>query len=98
MSRKLLAFLLSEFKVVRIICKNEGCGAVTELPMEGLGIGKSFHSCPVCDRILFEPDASVNNATYQGVRGLGLILNSIAKNDKHADIEFVIPCKDDKVT
>jgi hypothetical protein len=52
MSRKLLAFLLSELRTVRVICKNPACGAVVELPIERLGVKMHDARCRVCDTAL----------------------------------------------
>jgi hypothetical protein len=50
MSRKLLAFLLSELKIVRVICKSAKCNGngVTEIPIGR--IRNTFDSpvCPIC--------------------------------------------------
>ncbi len=49
MSRRLLAFLLSELKTVRVICPRKECGAVTEVTVEQLGLRFDREpACPVC--------------------------------------------------
>ena len=47
MSRKLLIFLLSELQVVRVICKAEGCGAVSEV---GIAQAEEMFAEPYCKR------------------------------------------------
>ena len=53
-SRKLVSFLLSELKTVRVICKSDGCRVVTELPMDQLvkRFGGETVSCPHCGGFL----------------------------------------------
>jgi hypothetical protein len=53
MSRELLAFLLSELQIVRMVCqgkRNNGpCGHVIELPLEQLGtFFNQVSGCPFC--------------------------------------------------
>lgn len=50
MSRRLLAFLLAELKIVRVVCPRPSCGAVTEVTVEHLGtrFADSHPFCPVC--------------------------------------------------
>jgi hypothetical protein len=47
MSEKLLRFLLSELKLVRLLCKKDGCvGGVVELPLNRLTVIRG--GCPLC--------------------------------------------------
>jgi hypothetical protein len=48
MSRKLLAFLLSELQTVRVICKNSACRGVIELPLSHLAAKLHDATCPLC--------------------------------------------------
>jgi hypothetical protein len=48
-SRKLLAFLLSDLETVRIRCMNKSCNGIIELKVEHLGTNQSAAKCKVCD-------------------------------------------------
>ena len=87
MSRKLFAFLLSELKTVRLICKNPKCGGVTELTVERLGT-KFFDKaeCPLC-RAEFFGDRQVLNPLLQ----LARTVQEIQKRSAVVEVEFVLP-------
>ena len=84
MSKHLLSFLLSELRIVRVICGH--CHDVVELPIERLGTRVTDGTCPLCKRDLLPRDQAdlllrLDNAI------------SALKDCKKVDIEFVIPAK-----
>ena len=90
MSKKLFAFLLSELKTVRIICKHDNCGVVVEVPVDKLNDkfgGSGAVKCIHCGRLLTEfsiaavnPFSMVHHAIIESQR-----------KDAKFDIEFVLP-------
>lgn len=78
MSRKLLAFLVSELSVVRIVCAK--CRAASEVTVEQLSGGQSF-GCRYCDTQMQAHDT------------LAALARSILflKNYKGFEVEFVLP-------
>lgn len=96
MSRRLLAFLLSELKLVRLICQRPQCAAVTELSVEALGFrfDKRTPGCPVCGSDfagVAAGDRDQQNALVRladailAIQGAG---RSIAPG---VEVEFVLP-------
>jgi hypothetical protein len=83
-SRKLLAFLLSELKTVRIVCKHDGCGVVTEMPLNQMDQKMTGPYCPACRRPLAQTKDNPFMLLAQGVRGLEAFLSVV-------DLEFIIP-------
>lgn len=81
MSRKLFAFLLSELKTVRIICKN--CNVITELPIADLADKFKAPKCPSCKNSI----ASENENPFV------LLARSLAwfAGENRVDVEFIIP-------
>jgi hypothetical protein len=56
MSRHLLAFLLSELKTVRVICKNKNCGVVAEVSLNELAVSTGqFGRCAFCNMTFGHP-------------------------------------------
>jgi hypothetical protein len=88
-SRKLLAFLLSELNTVRIICKRAECGAITEIPISSMAKMFSGNWCPACQHQFVEefPGKPVPP------RRLVELANAIAavKDVQAIDLEFVLP-------
>jgi hypothetical protein len=91
MSRKLLAFLMSELKTVRIICQQDGCGVIAEIPIEELDSKMSGPNCLFCKR----PFTAVPDNPFvllaKAARKFKLCSNEV-------QIEFVIPDDGDKST
>lgn len=85
MSRKLFAFLLSELRLVRVICKRGGCGGTLELPITELYRVASA-TCPICKED-FHPSGTDPN-TFGKLKAA--IEEALQAKDKFA-IEFVIP-------
>lgn len=83
MSRKLLAFLLSELSTVRVLCKK--CGGVIEFPCEKLAFYFQSPKCPLC-RHDFGPSDDDNPfaAIAKAVATFKLIHGQV-------DVEFVLP-------
>lgn len=96
MSRRLLAFLLSELKTVRVICPRPSCAAVTEVSIEQLGSRFSDRTpgCPLCrhefvgvsakDHEQHNPLARLSEAIL-AIQGDGKL------NKPNVQIEFVLP-------
>lgn len=98
MSRKLLAFLLSELAVVRIICK--ACGVVTEMSIEQMGtrLAGNYPSCPCCQKEFVGLSVSARAAAQQAQNPLTQLAQAIQELQAHSkanaravDIEFVLP-------
>lgn len=89
-SRKLVTFLLSELKTVRVICKHRGCGVVTEMPTNQLTVRfvGNQAACPHCRGILFHesPLHTVTPAV-----ALAYLAAESVRADAMYDIEFVLP-------
>ena len=87
MSRRLLAFLLSDLDTVRILCRRPGCGGVTEMPVANVAARFADPRCPVCQAELLPGNAAGTNALTQLARAVTAL-------QAHADkvgVEFVLP-------
>lgn len=95
-SRKLVSFLLSELKTVRVICKSDGCRVVTELPMDQLvkRFGGETVSCPHCGGFLCQsPPGNFFNLQKIPINPLFMLAHAAeeaAKPTARFDIEFVL--------
>jgi hypothetical protein len=90
MSRKLFAFLLSELKIVRIICKRNECNGIIELPTSELRRASSA-KCPKCG------DDFISNGFDPNVLGdldKAIEAATCEKSARKFQIEFVIEDKD----
>lgn len=99
MSRKLLAFLLSELKIVRLICqgKRDGkpCGAVIEVPLDNLGsvfINGDNCRCKVCSEEFAVHDQGGNR--HDAFKRLAEVVTAIKAVREHVEVEFVLPDTD----
>jgi hypothetical protein len=86
MSRKLLAFLLSELKTVRVICKRDGCGMIYELPVAELETRFKNMTCPACKNLL-------GHGNENGFAWLSAAVRAFATVKDWVELEFVL--KDD---
>ena len=87
MSKKLLAFLVSELAVVRLICKRPGCGVVVEMPVAALaGSPDPPAACPACRRD-YGPFGNPGNALAR----LAQAVKDIQHHAANSDVEFVLP-------
>lgn len=91
MSRKLLAFLLSELKTVRIICKHPACGVITEMPLDKLAGKLCTGQCPACQKAI----ASVSQDSNAFLL-LAKAAQLFAARKDDVEIEFVIPDNGDE--
>jgi len=84
MSKNLFSFMIGELKVVRLICKQNNCGAIAEIDVAKLSKRKSF-ACPCC-KVSYEdsPDGPLFR--------LGRAIAEI-ENNAELDVEFVLPVK-----
>jgi hypothetical protein len=85
MSRRLLAFLLSELKTVRLICQNPKCGRVAEMTPEKLAVGN--HQCAFCNFDF----AETGRPTVIPLDMLGKAILAAQAIEKQVQVEFVIP-------
>jgi len=88
MSRKLLAFLLSELATIRIICRNGMCGAITEIPINRLADTMKANCCPVC-RSPFCNQQLERPPNW--LARLAEVLTGLQKTADLVDVEFVLP-------
>lgn len=100
MSRKLLAFLLSELNTIRVKCPT--CRVVTEMPVEKLAsIDKNCKQCnsPLGFPEQTKPETDLVHGQRQTISSLAVMADAIKKiksaieNNTHpiAEVEFVIP-------
>jgi hypothetical protein len=86
MSKKLLEILLSELKIIRLVCAKQGCGGIAEIPIGKL-ISVPHLGCPVCGQSF---NVNIPNEGFplailcQGINFLN------AQSDKF-QVQFVIP-------
>lgn len=88
MSEKLLRFLLSELKTVRVLCKDAACGAITEMPIGKLDamLRAKQCACPVCGRsFLSPPDVGQNYFAM-----LAIAIAGLAAIKSNVEVEFVL--------
>lgn len=90
MSRHLLAFLLSELSIVRLICHGPNCGAIVEIPIERLR-HQVHRECPVCKQS-FDPTKSGDSALQQ----LAVAIERLQQLSKVVDLEFVLPAESER--
>ena len=86
MSRKLLAFLLSELKIIRLICKRQSCGGVIEVPVDKISPEKfDAPKCPLCGHTLLtvHPDQNPILKVASAVTAMQRLKNDF-------EIEFVL--------
>ena len=86
MSRKLLAFLLSELNTVRILCRK--CSAVAEMPLADLG-RQPGHACRFCNAPFSLPPK--NPGPFAA---LAQAIGELQKMNSAVDVEFVLPDKE----
>ena len=82
MSRKLLALLLSEIQVVRVICCK--CKTVIELPIGELA-RTGVNACPQC-KANFDPSARGENL----LQDLALVVQHLQTLQDRVEIEFIL--------
>jgi hypothetical protein len=87
MSRKLLAFLLSELTVVRIQCKS--CNKIIELKPEELAQQFSSGYCPLCEKPM-----TVERLDKNPFCQLANAVESFKRHAKFVDVEFVLEDKE----
>jgi hypothetical protein len=83
-SRKLLAFLLSELKTVRILCKKEGCRGIIEVSIEDLPGKLDGCQCPFCK-------TSFRLANEDNFALLAKAIGNLARISDKVDVEFILP-------
>lgn len=86
MSRRLLAFLLSEIKTVRVACPR--CAAVTELTVEQMGYRLDDLRCPVCRA---EWTEFIGGELENNLKRLGKAIADFQKVPGAKHIEFILP-------
>lgn len=97
MPRTLSLLRLSEVSTVRVVCKHDGCGVGTELPVGQLIklFGKETVSCPHCNGILCRAPAAnhfgLQNIPLTPLFMLAHAAEEAAKQGSKFDIEFVLP-------
>lgn len=87
MSEKLIKFLLSELKTVRVHCRHKGCGAIIEIPTADLGRKFGGGHCPICQQLLQLPGD--NNGFIQ----LAEAVKNLTGAKSNVEVEFALPEK-----
>lgn len=91
MSEKLLRFFrLSEIDTVRLVCKQDDCGAIVEIPLKHLAQSK-YRACIACGRP-FEIAGAADDPDHWLKRfaEAAIALNAAKK----LKVEFVLPGKE----
>jgi hypothetical protein len=88
MTRKLLAFLLSELKTVRLICQQERCGAVTEVSIAKMRTKFTGGACPLCDA-QFVPERLDGKSNALVL--LAFAIQELQEQTGTIQLEFVLP-------
>jgi hypothetical protein len=86
MSEKLIRFLLSELKTVRVLCQHPNCNTVVEVSVEDLPTKYQGAICPLCRNTIQAPQ-------YNNLVTLGTALRGLASSEDRVKVEFVIPDK-----
>ena len=87
MPRKLFAFLLAELHVVRIICRQAGCGAVVEVAVAQVAARMTTPRCAVCGADLLGPYGGPGNDLVK----LAAAIEALKAHGKTVGVEFVLP-------
>lgn len=90
MSRKLLAFLLSELDTIRLICQRDACRAVTEVNFARMDSIGSSGVCPVCKHELYPGAGQFNNPLARLANAIQAV-QVAQKSPDAAQVEFVLP-------
>jgi|SRR5450755_964804 hypothetical protein len=91
MSEKLLRFfLMSEIRTIRLVCKNEGCGAIVEVPIEKLEQDK-WKTCRGCERPFGVTD---QHSQLNWLQQLSQAIAGLRKAADDLEVEFVLPAKE----
>ncbi len=92
MSKHLLSIAIEELGTIRLICRFQDCGTITEVRVEKIPQSGNF-LCPGCGKNFFENDLAKEPLLYLS-KGLSSLIASAKSDRKTKDIEFVIPAKD----
>lgn len=90
MSRKLLAFLLSELEIVRLICQRPGCKGVTEITIEKMGERfdvQAVPECPLCGGKFTGIPGGYDNYLVR----LSKAIKGLRNSAESVQVEFVLP-------
>ncbi len=89
MSRNLLILLLSELKTLRFVCKNQGCGAVSEVsPAQASSMFYTSPKCVACANMFYVQEAFKGNPIVDFIKAIKDMQSPDVA--KHLDIEFVV--------
>lgn len=86
MPYKLLAFLLSELKTVRLKCLRPECMGVTEVTIAKMGARFEVPFCPVCTKPFIG-----NHTTDNAIVRLAKSIQSLQDQGENLGIEFILP-------
>ena len=87
MSKHLLSFLLSELKTVRILCQNEACRAILEMPISEVARFVSGGQCPFCQRQFRVVNENTLVTLAEAIKNLQSIKDKV-------QVEFVLPVEE----
>lgn len=99
MSRELLAFLLSELRTVRILCRGskngKRCSGVVELDVSDLpSVFRHLGACPLCGESFAVLIASTDGVAQDGFTPLSRAIQNLNAESSRFEIEFVLPKKE----
>jgi len=86
MSRRLLAFLLSELDTIRLICQNPACNGIAEFATTKLALGN--HQCRFCGFSFMPP-----TGTMTPLDVLGKAILAVQGIKDRVEVELIIPDK-----
>jgi hypothetical protein len=96
MSEKLLRFLLSELKTVRVICNGKvngkSCGMIYEMSIESLS--NHIDHCPVCHQKFIFPKPGIPNGTIHPLANLADAIEELERRRDGFEVQFVLPDND----
>ncbi len=93
MSEHVFKFLIGELKTVRIICRNDNCGAVMEVPLHRVSSRMDATvTCPACSK-----EIQHHRSDDKSLSEFADAILEIQKAKKFG-IEFAIPIADQKST
>ncbi len=86
MAEKILRIPIGELEVVRLVCSNQNCGGVAEIPVERLEALVGAVLCPSCGHGF----PIKNVGAVGGLKALGMSMRNFTDQEQFI-LEFVVP-------